>query len=71
MGDLIDKAIRTALKRARTTGRMVRESDGEWPTLLVTSAGVARWQQRYRYGGKERSISFGSYPTLSLAEGIR
>jgi hypothetical protein len=50
---------------------MVRESDGEWPTLLVTSAGVARWQQRYRYGGKERSISFGSYPTLSLAEGIR
>jgi integrase len=48
---------------------MKRLADGEsWLTLLITPTGVGRWQQGYRYGGKPRSISFGSYPVVSIAE---
>jgi integrase len=47
---------------------MKRLADGGWLTLLVTQDGVGRWQQGYRYGGKERSVSHGTYPVVSIAE---
>lgn len=68
MGNLTEKAVQAALKKARSTGKGQRLSDGGWLTLLVTTDGVGRWQQRYRYGGKERTVSHGSYPLASIAE---
>lgn len=68
MGKLTDNAIKGAFARARREQRMVRLADGGWLTLLVLPNGTARWQQRYRYGGKERTVSYGSFAEVSLAE---
>jgi integrase len=68
MGDLTDKAIQAALKRAKAAGKMGRLSAGHQLTLLITPEGVGRWQQRYSFGSKFRTVSFGSYPAVSLAE---
>ncbi|HET7064223.1 MAG TPA: tyrosine-type recombinase/integrase [Rudaea sp.] len=72
MGELTEKTVQAALKRALQSGRMQRLADGDWLTLLVTRDGVGRWQQGYRYGGKERSISHGTYGAgmdrVSIAE---
>lgn len=68
MSTLTDVAIRSAIKRCKASNKMERLSAGHWLTLLVTPQGIGRWQQRYRYGGKERTVSFGSYPRVTLAE---
>lgn len=69
MGALTDKAVQAKIKEARLRRRMKRLADREsWLTLLVTRDGVGRWQQGYRYGGKQRSVSHGTYPEVSIAE---
>jgi integrase len=65
---LTDKALKQAIQGAKEQGATRRLSDGNWLTLLITSDGKSRWQQRYRYGGKERTFSHGSYPLVSIAE---
>jgi integrase len=71
MGELTEKTVRAALKKALANGRMQRLADGGWLTMLVTRDGVGRWQQGYRYGGKQRSVSHGTYPLISIAEARR
>ena len=68
MGYLTDIAIRAALRKAKASGKMRRLTDGNSLTLLVLPSGIGRWQLRYSYGGKERTISFGGYPLVSLSE---
>ena len=34
--------------------------------LLIATTGSKRWHMKYRYGGKEKKISFGPYPEISL-----
>ncbi len=68
MSALTEKAVQAALKKSIQRHTMQRLSDGNWLTLLVTPTGIGRWQQRYRYGGKERTVSYGSYPRVSIAE---
>lgn len=65
---LTDKALKQAIKFAQQQGVIRRLSDGNWLTLLITRDGKSRWQQRYRCAGKERTISHGSYPVVSIAE---
>lgn len=36
--------------------------------LLVTPTGKPKWRMRYVVGGKEKLLSFGTYPVLSLAD---
>jgi integrase len=71
LGELTEKTIQAALKRALASGRMERLADGGWLTVLVTRDGIGRWQQGYRYGGKQRSVSHGTYPLVSIAEARR
>jgi hypothetical protein len=35
---------------------------------LVTKAGGKLWRWKYRYEGKEKKMSFGHYPEVTLAE---
>jgi integrase len=42
--------------------------DGGGLFLLVTRGGGKLWQFKYRFGGKEKKLSFGSYPEVSLAD---
>lgn len=43
-------------------------SDGGGMYLLVTATGGKLWRMKYRFDGKEKLLSFGAYPDLSLAE---
>lgn len=36
--------------------------------LLVKPSGSKLWQMAYRFAGKQKALSFGSYPLISLAE---
>lgn len=43
-------------------------TDGESLFLLIHPNGSKYWQFAYRFGGKERKLSIGKYPNVSLAE---
>ncbi|KQZ56448.1 MULTISPECIES: integrase arm-type DNA-binding domain-containing protein [unclassified Lysobacter] len=45
--------------------------DGGGLFLLTKESGARYWQMKYRHGGKERLLSFGVYPEVSLAEARR
>lgn len=42
--------------------------DGDGMYLLVKANGSKAWRFKYRYNGKEKLISFGTYPETSLAQ---
>ncbi len=56
-------------KNASSEGRAIRKlHDGGGLYLWVYADGGKFWRLRYRLGGKEKSLSFGSYPQVSLKE---
>ena len=61
---LTDVKIRALTPRERT----YRVSDGDGLALEVTPQGALLWRFRYRWLGKERMISLGGYPVVSLKE---
>ena len=42
--------------------------DGHGLYLLVQPQGTKLWRLKYRFAGKEKLLSFGSYPEVSLKE---
>ncbi|MBU4263177.1 MAG: Arm DNA-binding domain-containing protein [Proteobacteria bacterium] len=40
--------------------------DGGGLFLLVTPAGGKLWRLKYRFDGKDKKLSFGAYPEISL-----
>ena len=42
--------------------------DGEGLFLYVTPAGSKLWRMAYRFEGREKLLSFGKYPTVSLRD---
>lgn len=63
-----DKAAQAAIRRAVQDGKAVYLSCGDSLRLVATPQARGYWQLRYRYGGNERTISFGYYPIVPLAE---
>ncbi|MGH8184753.1 MAG: tyrosine-type recombinase/integrase [Rhodanobacteraceae bacterium] len=57
-----------AVKNARSRGKPYRLADGMGLSLLVEPTGAKLWRFRFRYGGKESMVSFGSWPEVSLAD---
>jgi integrase len=45
--------------------------DGGGLYLEVTEVGARYWRLKYRFGGREKRLSFGVYPEVSLAEARR
>jgi integrase len=64
MTKLTDRAIKSA-KPARTIKKL---SDGHGLTLVIHPNGSKYWVYRYRYLGKEKTLSLGIYPEVSLAD---
>lgn len=54
--------------KAKQKDKPYKLADGEGLFLLVTPTGGKLWRLKYRYDGKEKLLSFGSYPELSLAD---
>ncbi len=56
----------TAIKAFKPESKPKKYADGQGLHLLVQPAGAKLWCFRYRFGGKEKMLSFGSYPEVSL-----
>lgn len=58
----------TAIKNAKPGAKPVKLSDEKGLFLLVTPAGGKWWRLKYRFGGKEKLLSLGTYPEVSLKD---
>lgn len=57
----------TRVRNAKPKANEVKLFDGGGLFLLVTPSGGKLWRLKYRFYGKERQLTFGSYPEVSLA----
>jgi integrase len=61
---LTDKAIRAA----KPAEKPYKLSDGGGLYVLVEPRGSRLWRFKYRFGGKEKLLSFGPYPEITLSD---
>lgn len=55
-----------AVRNAKPTTKSRKLFDGRGLFLIVTPAGGKWWRFKYRFAGKEKLISLGTYPDISL-----
>lgn len=55
-------------KAAKPAERPQKLFDGGGLHLLVLPSGTKSWRLKYRFGGKEKQLTFGIYPAVSLKE---
>jgi len=56
-----------AAKNAQPAERDYKLFDSNGLFLLVTKAGTRSWRFKYRYGSKEKLLTFGHYPEVTLS----
>jgi len=56
------------IRNAKADTKPVKLFDAAGLFLLVTPAGGKWWRFKYRFGGKEKLLSLGTYPQVSLKE---
>jgi integrase len=56
------------IKRAKPRSKPYKLSDGGWLFLLVNPNDSRLWRMAYRYCGKEKLLSLGAYPEVSLKD---
>lgn len=59
------------IRNIKPSKKEIKHFDGGGLFLLVTPAGGKLWRIKYRFGGKEKKLSLGAYPGISLAEARR
>jgi len=57
-----------AIRRAKPTDKTQRLFDGGGMYLELSPAGGKWWRLKYRFGGKEKRLSLGTYPDTGLAD---
>ncbi|MCP3679185.1 MAG: DUF4102 domain-containing protein [Gammaproteobacteria bacterium] len=61
------KLNNSLIRNAKPDGaKTIKLFDGEGLFLQVTPNGKKGWRLKYRYNGKEKLLSLGVYPTVSL-----
>ncbi|HEX7972406.1 MAG TPA: integrase arm-type DNA-binding domain-containing protein, partial [Thiobacillus sp.] len=58
----------TKIRKAKPTDKPYKLADEKGLFLLVTPAGGKWWRLKYRFGGKEKLLSFGTYPDVGLKD---
>lgn len=58
----------TAIRNAKPQAKPYKLTDGGGLFLLVTLAGGKWWRFKYRFDGKEKLLSLGTYPDVGLKE---
>ena len=56
----------TAIKNAKPKDKQWKLSDRKGLFVLVHPNGAKYWRMKYRFAGKEKTLSFGIYPDVSL-----
>lgn len=62
------KLADTFLRGLKTTGKVQKYSDGGGLYLYISPTGGKLWRMGYRYEGKQKTLSFGAYPAVSLKD---
>ncbi len=57
----------TVIRKAKAKLAAYRLSDGGGLYLSITPAGGKLWRWKYRFDGREKLMSFGSYPDVPLS----
>ena len=65
-GDTSMKLTDTFLRGLKPTGKVQKHSDGGGLYLHISAAGGKLWRMGYRFAGKQKTLSLGSYPAVSL-----
>lgn len=58
----------TTLRALKPTDKVQKLSDGGGLYLHVTPTGSRLWRMAYRFAGKQKLLSFGAYPAISLRD---
>lgn len=58
----------TSIRAVKATDKVLKLFDGGGLFLQVTPAGGKWWRLKYRFAGKEKLVSLGTYPETSLKE---
>ena len=58
----------TTLRNTRAGEKPQKLSDGGGLYLLVKTSGKKFWHMAYRFDGKQKLLSFGQYPEVSLSD---
>ena len=56
----------TACKNLKPKAKPYKKSDGGGLHLLVQPTGAKLWRMAYRFGDREKKLSFGAYPDVTL-----
>ncbi len=58
----------TAIRKAKAGDKPFKMADSGGLHLYISTAGGKLWRFRYQYAGKEKLLSLGPYPDISLAD---
>jgi integrase len=58
----------TRIVKLKPRDRAYKESDEKGLYLYITPSGGKLWRMKYRFGGKEKTLSFGKYPEITLKQ---
>ena len=58
----------TQIKQAKPKEKDYKLSDGGGLYLLVTKSGGKHWKLKYKFDGKEKKLSLGKYPEITLVK---
>jgi integrase len=56
------------IEKLKPKEKSYKVSDGNGLSLLVEPSGGKLWRFRFKFGGKEKMLSLGSFPSVSLAD---
>ncbi|MDE1962057.1 MAG: DUF4102 domain-containing protein, partial [Xanthomonadaceae bacterium] len=56
----------STIRNKKPAAKPVKLSDGEGMYLLLNPNGARWWRFDYRFGGKRKTLSFGTYPDTGL-----
>ena len=57
----------TSIRNAKPREKSFKLTDGGGLHLLITPTGGKLWRLAYRFGGKQKTLAFGAYPSVTLA----
>jgi hypothetical protein len=63
----VDRLTDAAIRKARATSKARKLGDGHGLFLTLRPDGARYWRFKYRFAGKEKQLSFGVYPAVSIA----
>ena len=67
-GDMATNKLSDVMLRGlKPRDRIYNRSDGDGLVIKVSTTGARSWRLRYRFNGKQKELSLGMYPDVSLA----